>query len=305
MIDAVRSMLFVPGDSQRKFDKASQGAADALILDLEDSVAPSQKSAARAATASMLSGGPRGRQLLFVRVNALDSGLTLADLAAVMPARPDGIVLPKCRGGGDVQLLAHYLDAFEACHALPAGGTRILAIATETAEALFGLGTYVGASPRLWGLMWGAEDLAAALGSFGNRDASGGYSDPFRLARSLCLAGARAAGVLPIDTVYVDIKDLDGLRNETLVARRDGFGAKAVIHPAHVDVVNAAFVPSADEVAWAHRVTAAFAEATETGVISIDGQMIDKPHLRKAESILANAAGALSLDRNVRGSDDK
>jgi len=283
----IRSMLFVPGDSARKFEKASQGAADALILDLEDSVAPAQKAAARAATAAMLA-APRGRQQLFVRVNALDSGLTLADLAGVMAARPDGIVLPKCRSGADVRQLGHYLDAFEAAHALAPGSTRILAIATETAEALFGLGSYAGSSPRLWGLMWGAEDLAAALGSFGNRT-DGTYGDPFRMARSLCLAGARAAGVSPVDTVYVDIKDLDGLRAETLAARRDGFSAKAVIHPAHVDVVNAAFAPSADEIAWARRVTEAFAGAADMGVVSMDGQMVDMPHLRKAQGILALA----------------
>ena len=292
MTDAVRSMLFVPGDSRRKFDKAAQGSADALILDLEDSVATAQKAAARAITASMLADATRGRQLLFVRVNALDTGLTLADLAGVMAARPDGIVLPKCRGADDVRQLAHYLDAFEASHALPAGATRILAIATETADAMFGLASYRGASPRLWGLMWGAEDLAATLGSFGNRAADGVYADPFRLARGLCLAGARAAGVLPVDTVYVDIRNLDGLRSETLAARRDGFGAKAVIHPAHVDVVNAAFMPSHEEVAWAERICAAFAGSAGTGVVSIDGQMIDKPHLRKAQGILAHAASA-------------
>jgi citrate lyase subunit beta/citryl-CoA lyase len=288
MNEMVRSMLFVPGDSERKFQKAAQGEADALILDLEDSVALAQKARGRAATAAMLA-GPRGRQLWFVRVNALDTNHTLADLAAVMPARPDGIVLPKCRGGHDVRQLAHYLDAFEAAHALPAGGTRILAIATETADALFALGSYAGASPRLWGLMWGAEDLAAALGAFANRDAAGRYGEPFTMARNLCLAGARAAGVLPIDTVYVDIKDRGGLRDETLQARRDGFAAKAVIHPAHVDTVNAAFVPTADEIAWARRIVAALADGETTGVVSIDGQMIDKPHLRKAEAILALA----------------
>jgi citrate lyase subunit beta/citryl-CoA lyase len=288
MNEMVRSMLFVPGDSERKFQKAAQGEADALIIDLEDSVAPAQKAAARAATAAMLA-GPRGRQLWFVRVNALDTNQTLADLAAVMPGRPDGIVLPKCSGGHDVRQLSHYLDAFEAAHALPGGGTRILAIATETAGALFGLGSYAGVSPRLWGLMWGAEDLAAALGAFANRDATGHYGGPFTMARNLCLAGARAAGVLPIDTVYVDIKNLGGLRDETLQARRDGFAAKAVIHPAHVDVVNAAFAPSADEIAWARRIVAALADGQTTGVVSIDGQMIDKPHLRKAEAILALA----------------
>lgn len=287
---AIRSLLFVPGDSARKFEKASQGKADALILDLEDSVAPAQKAVARTTTATMLSSSARGRQQLFVRVNALDTGLTLPDLAGVMAARPDGIVLPKCRGGDDVRQLDHYLDAFEAMNGLPAGSTRILAIATETAGSLFGLGSYAGCSARLWGMMWGAEDLAAALGAFDNH-ANGRFTDPYRLARTLCLAGARAAGVEPIDTVYVDIKNLDGLRDETLAGRRDGFTAKAVIHPAHVDVVNAAFVPNDEEIAWARRVTDAFAAARDMGVVSMDGQMVDKPHLVKAQGILAHVQG--------------
>jgi citrate lyase subunit beta/citryl-CoA lyase len=291
MTDTVRSLLFVPGDSARKIEKAAVGPADALILDLEDSVAATNKPAARALTAQMLA-RPRGVQRWFVRVNAFDTIDTLADLAAVMPARPDGIVLPKCRGRDDVNRLALYLDAFEAAHGAPASATRILAIATETAESLFGLDGYRGASARLWGLMWGAEDLAASLGAFGNRGADGRYGEVFRLARSLCLAGARAAGVQPIDSVYTDIRDLDGLRHETLEARRDGFTAKALIHPSHVEVVHAAFAPSEEEIAWARRVCAAFAEGGDQGVVSLDGRMIDKPHWRQAEAILSLARRA-------------
>ena len=291
MSDIVRSLLFVPGDSARKIEKAAEGPADALILDLEDSVAAANKSAARTLTAEMLAHA-RGGQLWFVRVNAFDTGETLADLAAVMPARPDGIVLPKCRSSDDVNRLALYLDAFEAAHGTAIGSTRILAIATETAESLFGIDGYRGASARLWGLMWGAEDLAASLGAFSNRGADGRYSEVFRMARSLCLAGARAASVLPIDAVYVDIRDLDGLRDETLEARRDGFAAKAVIHPLHVDVVHAAFAPSDDEITWARRVCAAFADGKGTGVVNLDGRMLDKPHLRQAEGILALAKQA-------------
>jgi citrate lyase subunit beta / citryl-CoA lyase len=282
-----RSLLFVPGDSLRKFTRAREGAAEALILDLEDSVAVSAKEAARGITVQMLR-EPRGRQQLLVRVNALDTGLTLADLAAVMPAAPDGIVLPKCTGPANVARLAHYLDAFEAAHGIAAGRTTILAIATETADSLFTLGTYRGCSPRLAAMMWGGEDLSAVLGASANR-IGGEYLGPYRLARDLCLAGARAAGVEPIDAVYVDIKDLDGLREEALAARRDGFAGKAVIHPSHVDVVNAAFAPSAAEVEWARRVLAAYAAAPDAGVLTIDGQMIDRPHLRQAQQIVAAA----------------
>jgi citrate lyase subunit beta / citryl-CoA lyase len=284
----IRSLLFVPGDSARKFEKASQGPADALILDLEDSVSPAQKPAARSLSAQMLA-APRSRQQLYVRVNAFDTGLTLADLAAVMPARPDGIVLPKSRSGEDVRRLDHHLAAFEAAFGLAVGSTHILPIVTETASALFGLGSYADCSARLWGMMWGAEDLAAALGAFDNRDGKA-YTDAFRMARNLCLAGARAAGVVPVDTVYVDIQNLDGLRSETLDARRDGFTAKALIHPTHVDVVHAAFMPSADEVAWAQQVAAAFESAPDAGVVTLAGKMIDKPHLVKARSILDLAA---------------
>lgn len=283
----IRSMLFVPGDSARKFHKAVNGPADALILDLEDSVALANKPAAREATATMLQAA-RGRQLHFVRVNAFDSELTLQDLAAVMPQRPDGIVLPKCQSGEDVRRLALYLDAFEAAHGICAGSTRILAIATETAASLFGLGTYANC-PRLWGLMWGGEDLASALGAFDNQ-VDGGYSEPYRLARSLCLAGARAAGVAPVDAVCVDIQQLDTVRAETLAARRDGFVAKAVIHPAHVEVVHQAFAPSSDELAQARRIVQAFDDDPAAGVVNIDGRMIDKPHLVKARTVLAWAA---------------
>lgn len=284
----IRSWLFVPGDSARKFERAMAGAADALILDLEDSVAPANKAVARDAARAMLD-AERGGKALFVRVNALDTGLTLADLAAVMPARPDGIVLPKCSSADDLRRLDHYLDAFEAAASISPGATRILAIATETAQSLFRLGDYAGVSARLCGLMWGAEDLSASLGASRNRDA-GQYLGPFLLARNLCLAGAAAAGVDAVDTVHVDIEDLDGLREETLAARRDGFVGKAVIHPKHVDVVNAAFVPGEEEITWARRVIAAMEESGGTGVARLDGKMVDQPHLKSARKILAYAA---------------
>ena len=280
----IRSLLFVPGDSRRKFDRASAGDGDALIIDLEDSVAFDQKQAARECTREMLQA--RGRQHLFVRINAFDTGLSLLDLAAVMPMRPDGIVLPKCGSGSQLRQLDHYLDAFEAASGLPVGATRILAIATETAESLFRLHEFKDVTPRLWGMLWGAEDLAASLGASANRDAAG-HLEPFRLARNLCLAAAAAAGVAPVDTVHVDIEDLDGLREDTLAARRDGFTAKAVIHPKHVAVVNEALSPDQAEIDWAQRVVDAFAADPGAGVVRMDGRMVDKPHLLKARRILS------------------
>jgi len=280
----MRSMLFVPGDSPRKFEKASDGNASALIIDLEDSVVLDKKEEARGLTRAML-GARRGPQQLYVRVNALDTGMTLADLAAVLPARPDGIVLPKSSSGDDVRRLALWLDAFETTADSAPGSTRIVVVATETAESIFGLGTYKDSSPRLAGLMWGAEDLAASLGATEN--ASGGvFHTPYRVARDLCLMGAAAAGVAAIDTVYTDIDNLPGLEQETRAARRDGFSAKALIHPKHVDVVNKAFEPSEAERTWAEKVVTAFAESPESGTLRLDGKMIDKPHLRAARKIL-------------------
>ena len=282
----MRSMLFVPGDSPRKFARALIGASDALILDLEDSVAAAGKEAAQGTVREMLNG--KGRQQLFVRLNAFDTGLTVADLAAVMPGRPDGIVLPKCESAADVMRLSTLLDAFEAAFGLAAGATGIVAIATETARSLFGLSSYSGAGPRLRALMWGAEDLAASLGAASNRT-GWQYHSPFVQARDLCLAAAAAAGVAAVDTVYTDIDDLDGLREEAEAACRDGFSAKAVIHPKHVDTVNAAFTPDAAAVGWARHVIALFSDSS-AGVKILDGKMIDKPHLRAAERILARAA---------------
>ncbi len=283
-LPVLRSLLFVPGDSLRKFEKAASGPADALILDLEDAVHASQKDAARGLVRQVLE-RPRGDQKLFVRVNAFDTKLTLGDLAAVMPGRPDGIVLPKCSSAAQVQRLHHYLDAFESAADQPVGRTMILPIVTETAASLFSLGDYAGASPRLLGMMWGAEDLAADIGAFQNTE-NGKYLGPYALARNLCLVGARAAGVMAIDTVFTDIHDLDALRVETLASRRDGFSAKALIHPSHVAVVNSAILPADEEVQWARRVVAAYEASSGSGVFSMDGKMIDKPHLAKAEKIL-------------------
>ncbi len=285
----MRSLLFVPGDSPKKFEKARQTPADALILDLEDSVAQDRKDEARAIARGMLE-SDRGAQEFYVRVNALDTGRTLGDLAATLPGRPDGVMLPKCESADDVVKVGLWLDGLEAANGTPIGAVRLIAIATETARALHGLGGYARAGPRLAGLMWGAEDLAASLGSTSNADESG-YHSPFRLARDLCLIAAKAAGVAAIDTIYARIDDLAGLSREAEAARRDGFTAKAVIHPKHVEAVNAAFAPTAVEIAWAKRVVEAFVADRAAGVVRIDGKMIDKPHLKAAEAILATAPG--------------
>jgi citrate lyase subunit beta/citryl-CoA lyase len=284
----MRSLLFVPGDSARKFARAQQNVADALILDLEDSVAIDAKEHARREAATMLQ-QPRTRQRLFVRINAFDTGLPAADLAAVMPHAPDGIVLPKCDGPAQVQRLAYMLDALEAAFALEAGRTLILAIVTETAGSLFSLGNYRGCSPRLWGMMWGAEDLSASLGATTNQE-DGQLLAPYQLARNLCLAGAAAAGVVAVDTVATDIDDLDAVSHQARRARRDGFMAKGIIHPKHAEPVNNAFMPTDAEIAWARRIVDAFGSQQDLGVLKIDGQMIDKPHLRAAERILASTS---------------
>lgn len=280
----MRSLLFVPGDSVRKFESAKKTAADALILDLEDSIAPEGKLAARGITRQMLD-DRNPVQEMYVRVNALDTGMTLGDLAAIMPGKPDGILLPKCAGAADVNQLSLYLDAFEAAFGIEAGTTRIMTVATETARAVLKLMDFENMSPRLWGMMWGAEDLAASLGASRNRT-DGKFNSPFVLARDLCLIAAAAAGVVPIDTIAADINDLDALKAESIAARQDGFLAKAVIHPKHVDVVNAAFMPTDEEIAFSERVVAAFA-GNPSGVVKMDGKMLDKPHLRAAEKILA------------------
>jgi citrate lyase subunit beta/citryl-CoA lyase len=280
----MRSFLFVPGDSLKKFESAKKTAADALILDLEDSIAPEQKIVAREITRGMLD-ARNPLQKIYIRVNALDTDMTLSDLAAVMPGKPDGIVLPKCAGAADVNKLALYLDAFEAASGVAQGTTRIVTVATETARAVTKLFDIENMSPRLWGMMWGAEDLSASLGASRNRS-DGRFHSPFWLARDLCLIAAAAAGVVAIDTIATDINDLDALREESIAARQDGFLAKAVIHPKHVDVVNAAFMPTEEEIAWSERVVAAFA-GNPSGVVKMDGKMLDKPHLRAAEKILA------------------
>ena len=285
----MRSLLFVPGDDERKIAKGLASSADALILDLEDAVAADRKVRARELCARTLAGAAAGKAL-FVRVNALDSAGLQDDLDAVVPARPYGIVLPKCRSAEDVRALDGMLSVREARAGLEAGAIRILPIVTETAGSLFGLASYANpVPPRLYGMMWGGEDLAADLGSVANRGADGRYLAPFELARSLCLVAARAASVVPIDAVYTDFRDGAGLQEETEQALTLGYSAKAAIHPGQIEIINAAFTPSAADVEWARRVIAAFDGAPETGVASLDGRMLDRPHYLSARRVLARA----------------
>jgi citrate lyase subunit beta/citryl-CoA lyase len=287
----MRSLLFIPADSARKLDKGLAGDADAIIVDLEDSIAPSGKDSARTAAGAFLKEARKRptRPRLLVRVNGLQTGLTDADLDAVMPAAPDGIMLPKAEGGAAIIHLDAKLTAQEAMHGLADGQTPIIALATETARALFLAGTFAGASKRLAGLTWGAEDLSAELGAETNRDGDGRFLDPYRLARSLCLAAAAAAQVPAIDTVHVDFRDRAALRREAEEARRDGFTGKLAIHPDQVPTINEVFTPSPEAVARAQRIVEAFAAQPGAGVVGLDGVMLDRPHLVRAQQVLAQA----------------
>ena len=290
----MRSLLFVPGDSPKKLDKGMASGADALIVDLEDSISAANKEDARKTTLAFLKSAhsAKNRPRLLVRVNAIDTGLIDGDLDAVMAAAPDAIMLPKAEGGASVIHLDAKLAVREAENSLGENTTGIVAIATETATALFLAGTFRNASQRLTGLTWGAEDLSADLGAESNRDKNGNFLDPYRLARSLCLAGAASASVQPIDTVYVDFRNDAGLRRETEEARRDGFTAKMAIHPAQVAIINEVFTPTVEAIAHARRVVEAFAAAPGGGVVGIDGVMYDRPHLLRAQALLARAKDA-------------
>jgi citrate lyase subunit beta/citryl-CoA lyase len=287
-----RSLLFSPGDAPAKMEKGWASGADALILDLEDSVAIAAKPAAREAVAAFLASKPRPRSpKLYVRINPLSSPFILEDLAAIVGAAPDGVMLPKADDAADIALVASWLDALEVREGLERGSIRILPIAAESPAALFRLGGYAPAHPRLAGLTWGAEDLPAATGASVNRLESGEYTDLCRMARSLCLAGAAAAEVPAIETVYPAFKDLEGLRRYAEQARREGFLGMMAIHPAQAPIINAAFTPSAEEIAHAKSVVAAFEADPGAGVLAVDGKMVDAPHLKQAMRLLA-AAGA-------------
>ena len=283
----LRSLLFVPGDSVAKIAKSTGVAADVLIFDLEDSVAAARRSDARKMVLDHLEANPAERaSQFFVRINPLDTADALLDLEAIMPGVPDGIVLPKPRGVEDVLALAATLDQLEAALGLASDSTQIIPVATEMPSALFTLGSYVFAGPRLAGLTWGAEDLSAAVGAIGYKE-EGQWTPPYQLARSLCLFAASAAEVAPIDTLHADFRDHEGLALAAQRARRDGFQGMLAIHPAQVPIINAAFTPTAAEIAHAEAVVAVFAANPDAGVASLDGKMLDRPHLVQALKILA------------------
>jgi citrate lyase subunit beta/citryl-CoA lyase len=284
----MRSLLFVPGDSRKKLDKALTSGADVLLIDLEDSVDLSAKEDARRTTFDFIAEHRPSaeRPRLYVRVNGLTTGLIDLDLDGVMKAAPDGVVLPKTVGGTDVAHLGAKLAVREAEFGLEDGATRILAITTENAAGVFALGTFAGASHRLMGMTWGGEDLSADLGAETNRDENGAYTDPYRLARSLTLLGAAAAGIDAIDSVFTNFRDMEGLQTECRMARRDGFVAKMAIHPAQVPVINEAFTPSPEAIARAQAVIDAFKANPGAGVVGMNGEMLDRPHLLRAERLM-------------------
>ena len=281
----IRSFLFVPGDSERKLEKAAGAGADAVIVDLEDSVSAENRPRARELAREYID----GREDIWLRINPVDSGEAMADLQAVMPAAPSGIVLPKARSADDATRLATKLDELESRFGIAAGQTRILPLCTERPRALFSLESYVGATPRLAGLTWGAEDLSAALGARASRDEDGNWLPPYQLARSLCLFAAAAAEVPAIDTVYTDFRDANGLASYAARAARDGFTGMLAIHPAQVTTINSAFSPSDDDVQRAERIIALFRDNPGAGTLALDGEMIDKPHLVQARRIVGLA----------------
>jgi citrate lyase subunit beta / citryl-CoA lyase len=282
----LRSPLFAPGDSERKMQKAIASAADAVILDLEDSVAAQSKPLARAMVPDVVRAHP-GRDLI-VRVNPRGTEWYLADLAAAVPARPTAVMLPKCSGPGDLGTLDHHLEALETASGIAIGSIGVVAIVTETAASVFTLGAYAAVAVRLCAICFGAEDLSADLG-ISPRHADGSYPAPVILARAQVLVAAGAIGVPAIDTPWPDPKDPDGLRREAEAAAADGFAGKILIHPAQIDIANAAFTPSAERVRWAERVDEAFAANPDAGVFALDGKMIDRPHYKLAKRILAAA----------------
>ncbi|WP_269929908.1 HpcH/HpaI aldolase/citrate lyase family protein [Aminobacter sp. HY435] len=289
----MRSLLFVPGDSEKKLERGFASGADVVIVDLEDSVAPQNKAHARAVAAQFIAAHRDATSpLVYVRVNDLATGMTDDDLRAIMPTAPHGIMLPKSNAGVDVQHLSTKLRVIEAENDLADGATRIIAIITETAAGVLATGTYAGASARLAGLTWGAEDLSAAIGARAARDESGRYTDVFRLARSMTILGAAAADTAAVDTVFVNFRDPEALMAECIEAERDGFTAKMAIHPDQVAVINEAFTPTVEAVARAASVVAAFEQAGNPGVVGIDGKMYDRPHLRLAQRLLARARAA-------------
>ena len=289
----MRSLLFVPADGGAKLDKAMASGADAVILDLEDSIAPERKDIARQAALDFLqqARGKKERPRLLVRVNGLDTGMIDADVDAVVPGAPDALLFPKAEGGATVTHLDAKLTAREAVAGLPEGAIKILAQSVETAAGVFSAGTYRNCSARLIGMTWGPEDLSAEIGALANRDASGGLTEPYRLARTMCLLGATVAKVPAYETIHVDFRNLEALRRDTQEARRDGFAGRLAIHPAQVAVINEVFTPGAAEIENAKAIVAAFAAKPGAGTVGIDGKMYDRPHLARAQALLESVKG--------------
>jgi citrate lyase subunit beta / citryl-CoA lyase len=282
----MRSWLFAPGDSEKKMAKASEGSADIVILDLEDAVAVGNKPAARAMVHDFLIAQSAGKERLWVRINPLDGPYAVDDIAAIMSAKPGGIMLPKVYGRPDVERLDQLLSEAEALHDIPVGSTPVIVLITETAEAMFHTGSYKDA-PRLAAVTWGAEDLADALGASSNTNADGSYSFTYELARSLTLLGAATAAVPAIETVYTDFRDSDGLKIRAEKVRREGFRGMLAIHPAQVEIINSAFTPTEEEIDAARAIVALFAANPGAGTIGWQGKMLDRPHLSRAQQLLA------------------
>jgi citrate lyase subunit beta/citryl-CoA lyase len=287
----MRSLLFTPADGGKKLDKALTCGADAVIVDLEDSIASNRKGQARASAAAFLkaAAGEAKRPFLCVRINGLATGLIDADLDAVVQAGPDAIMLPKAEGGAALLHADAKLSAREAIAGLTHGHIKIIVMTIETAAGLFLAGTFRQKSARLIGVSWGAEDLAAELGAETNREADGRYTAPYVLARTLCLAAAATAEVQPIETIYTDYRDTEGLKRDSETARRDGFTGRLAIHPLQVPIINEVFTPSAAALANARAIVAAFAASPGAGVVGIEGVMYDRPHLARAQQLIARA----------------
>lgn len=283
-----RSWLFAPGDSEKKMTKATEGDADIVLIDLEDAVAPDAKAAARPMVHDFIKAHPEQRARLWVRINPFDGPHTLHDLAAVMPAHPGGIMLPKVYGRAEVEKLDHCLSALEVANGIEEGSTPVIVLITETAEGMFHTGDYKGA-PRVVALTWGAEDLADSIGASSNRNPDGSYSFTYELARSLTVLGAATAGVTAIETISADFRDLEALRTRAEKVRRDGFRGMMAIHPAQVPVINAAFTPTEAEIAEAQEVVDVFAANPGVGAIGWEGGMLDRPYLARAERLLRQA----------------
>ena len=284
----MRSLLFVPADGGSKLDKAMASGADGVIIDLEDSIAAASKESARKLALDFLKSAQsrKERPQLLVRINGLDTGMTDADLDAVVPGKPDAVLLPKAEGGATVIHLDAKLTVREALAGLPEGKIKILAQTVESPAGLFSAGSYRNCSARLIGMTWGPEDLCAELGAEANREIDGTLTEPYRIARAMCLFGAAAAKVSAIETIYVNFRDTEVLRKDTELARRDGFTGRLAIHPAQVPVINEVFTPSTAQIEKAKAIVAAFEAKPGAGTVGMDGKMYDRPHLARAQALL-------------------